>query len=93
MREQPRLSARDIVTVAWRDENREIRYMRSLVWNISGGGALVISYRPLPVGSFIRIRPRNLFFLAGSGRVRHCTRWGFAYLLGLKFESEIGARF
>jgi PilZ domain len=93
MRDQPRLSARDMVTVVWRDENRQIRYMRSLVWNISGGGALVISYRPLPVGSFLRIRASNLVFLNGCGRVRHCTRWGFAYLLGLKFDSEIAARF
>ena len=93
MRDHPRLSARYVVTVVWRDENRQIRYMRSLVRNISGGGALVLSYRPLPVGSFVRIRDRNLFFLAGCARVRHCTRWGFAYLLGLKFDSEIAARF
>jgi hypothetical protein len=93
MRDQPRLSARSMVTVVWRDENRQIRYMRSLVRNISGGGALVMSYRPLPFGSFVRIRDRNLFFLAGCGRVRHCTRWGFVYLIGLKFDSEIAARF
>jgi hypothetical protein len=93
MRDQPRLSARSIVTVVWRDEKQQIRYMRSLVRNISGGGALVMSYRPLPVGSFVRIRDANLFFLAGCGRVRHCTRWGFLYLIGLKFDSEIAARF
>jgi hypothetical protein len=93
MRDQPRLSARGMVTVVWRDENRQIRYMRSLVWNISGGGALVLSYRPLPVGSFVRIRDRNLFFLTGSASVRHCTRRGFVYFVGLKFDSEIAARF
>ena len=93
MRDQPRLSARSMVTVVWRDENRQIRYMRSLVRNISGGGALVMSYRPLPVGSFVRMRDRNLFFLAGCARVRHCTRWGFVCLIGMKFDSEIAARF
>ena len=41
---------------AWRDETRQIRNMHSLVRNVSGGGALVLSYRPLPVGAFIRIR-------------------------------------
>ncbi len=68
--------------------------MRSLIRNMSGGGALVLSYRPLPVGTFIRIRATNLHFLAGCGRVRHCRRhWGFAYLIGLKFDSEMAARF
>ena len=93
MRDQARLSASGMVTVVWRDENRQIRYMRSLLRNISGGGALVLSYRPLPVGSFVRIRDRNLFFLAGCARVRHCTRRGFVYLVGLRFDSEIAARF
>jgi PilZ domain len=93
MRDQARLAASGMVTVVWRDENQQIRYMRTLVRNISGGGALVMSYRSLPVGSFVRIRDRNLFFLAGCGRVRHCSRWGFAYLIGLQFDSEIAARF
>jgi hypothetical protein len=92
-REQARLFARSVVTVVWRDENRQIRYMRSFVRNISGGGALVLSYRPLPVGSFVRIRDRNLFFLAGCARVRHCTRCAFVYLIGLKFDVEMAARF
>jgi hypothetical protein len=93
MRDQERLSARGMVTVVWRDENRQIRYMRSLLRNISGGGALVLSFRPLPVGSVVRIRNANLFFLADCAGVRHCTRCGFAYLIGLKFDSEIAAQF
>jgi hypothetical protein len=93
MRDHPRVSTRSMVTVVWRDKNGQIRYMRSLVWNISGGGVLVLSYRSLPVGSFVRIRDRNLFFLAGCARVRHCTRWGFVCLIGMKFDSEIAARF
>jgi hypothetical protein len=82
-----------MVTVVWRDGKQQIRYMRSLVRNISGGGALVLSYRPLPVGSFVRIRDASLFVLSGTARVRHCTRCGFAYLIGLKFDSDIAARF
>lgn len=67
--------------------------MRSLVRNVSGGGVLVLSYRPLPVGALVRIRDTNLFFLSGCGCVLHCNRWGFAYLIGLKFDSAIAARF
>jgi len=93
MRDQPRILARDLVTVYWRDENQQIRHMRSLVRNMSGGGALVLSYRPLPVGAFVRIRASNLYFLAGCGRVRHCRRCGLAYLIGVKFDSGIAARF
>jgi hypothetical protein len=93
MRDQARLSASGIVTVVWRDEKRRIRYMRSLLRNISGGGALVLSFRPLPIGSFVRIRDASIFLLSGSARVRHCTRCGLAYLIGMKFDSDIAARF
>lgn len=93
MREQPRPSARGVVTVAWRDKSREIRYMRSLVLNISGGGALVLSYRPLPVGTFVRIRATHLYFLTGSGRVRHCRRCGFVNFIGIQLDSELADRF
>jgi len=79
--------------MVWKDENQQIRYMRSLLRNISGEGALVLSFRPLPVGSFVRIRDANLIFLADCARVRHCTRCGFAYLIGLKFDTETAARF
>ena len=91
MRDQERLSASGIVTVVWRGEERQVRYMRSLLRNISGGGALVLAFRPLPVGSFVRIRDANRFLVSGSARVRHCTRCGFAYLIGLKFDSDIAA--
>ena len=93
MRDQARLSASGIVTVVWRDEKRRIRYMRALLRNISGGVALVLAFRSLPVGSFVRIRDASLFLASGSARVRHCTRCGFAYLIGMKFDSEIAARF
>ena len=93
MRDQARLSASGIVTVVWRDDKRQIRYMRSLLRNLSGGGALVLAFRPLPVGSPVRIRDASLFLVSGSARVRHCTRCGFAYLIGMKFDSGIADRF
>jgi len=93
MRDQPRLLARGLVTIVWRDEKGQIRQMRSLLRNFSGGGALVLSYRPLPVGAFVRVRDTNLFFIAGCARVRHCNGGRFAYLIGLKFDSAVATRF
>ncbi|MCU1274806.1 MAG: hypothetical protein JWO48_2237 [Bryobacterales bacterium] len=93
MRVQPRLLARGLVTIIWRDKKGQIRNMRSLLQNFTGGGALVLSYRPLPVGAFVRIRDTNLFFLAGCARVRHCNGGRFAYLIGLKFDSAMATRF
>jgi hypothetical protein len=93
MRDQPRVLARGIITIVWRDEKGQIRQMRSLLRNFSGGGALVLSYRPLPVGAFVRVRDTNLFFLAGCARVRHCKGRRFVYLIGLKFDSAMAARF
>src|SRR5882724_840382 len=64
MRDQARLSACSMVTVVWRDENQQIRYMRSLVRNISGGGALDQGSEPSP-GSYPPL---------WRSRTHHC-RW------------------
>ena len=92
-RDQSRLPAGGVITIIWRDEKGRIRQMSSLLENFSGTGALVLAYRPLPVGAFIRIRGTNLYFLAGCARVRHCNGRRFAYRIGLKFDNAIAARF
>src|SRR5437879_13815485 len=86
LRVHPRVSLRGPVTVAWRDANRRIRQFHSITRNVSGGGALVQSYRALPVGSIVRIRSRRLFFLPCCARLQHCSRRVFTSQIVLQLE-------
>ena len=93
LRAHPRVSLRGLIVLAWRDQDQEIKYLRAIIRNVGSGGALVQSYRPLPLGSFVHIRSEKLFFLAGSARVQRCTRRGLMYDIGLKFYKDLSARF
>jgi len=50
------------------------------------------AFHALPVESVVRIRSKNLFFLAGRARVEHCARRGFTYAIRLKFYSDLVER-
>jgi hypothetical protein len=93
LRIHQRVPLRGVIHLLWRDGDLRIRSLHALARNISAGGALVQSYRALPVGCFVRIRSNKLFFLAGCARVQHCARRGLTYRIGLKFDSELSARF
>jgi hypothetical protein len=67
--------------------------MYGLAKNLSSGGALVQSYRGLPVGCFVRLRSNKLFFMSGCAKVQHCARRGLTYHIGLKFYNDLSTRF
>ena len=80
------------IVLLWEDGTRS-RSMNALVKNVSRGGVLLQSYRGLPVGSFVRLRSNELFFLSGCVKVQHCERRGLTYQIGLKFYNDLSARF
>ena len=92
-RAHPRVTLRGQVELVWRDAKQNIRSAEAKVRNVSRAGALVQCHHALPVGSFVRIRSTELYFLAGCARVQHCSRRGFTYHLGLKFYAELPARY
>jgi len=92
LRAHKRLSLWGRIVLVWKDGD-EVRSMPALARNISTGGALVQSYRRLPVGSFVRLRSNKLFFISGCARVQHCARRGLTYQIGLKFFSDLSDRF
>jgi len=79
--------------LVWKDDKARIRYLHALTRNISSSGVLVVSCRSLPAGTFVRIRSKKLFFLAGCARVQHCKRRHLIYYIGLKFYSDLSARY
>ena len=93
LRKQKRLPLSGLVLVVWRDEQKQIKSMYAMLRNISSGGALLQCYRPLPVGTPIRVRSRKLFFVAGCALVQHCARRGLFCQIGVKFYEPLGRRF
>jgi PilZ domain len=92
LRAHKRVSLWGRIVLVWKDGS-EVRSMPALARNVSTGGALVQSYRKLPVGSFVRLRSNKLFFISGCARVQHCARRGLTYQIGLKFFNDLSARF
>lgn len=92
-RAHPRMTVRGQIELVWRDAKLRIRSMEAKARNVSRTGALVQTFRSLPVGSFVRIRSAELYFLSGCARVQHCSRRGFTYHIGLKFYDELPARY
>ena len=92
-RAHPRVTVRGQIELVWRDVKHRIRSMEAKVRNVSRTGALVQCYRALPVGSFVRIRSAELYFISGCARVQHCSRRGFAYHIGLKFYADLPTRY
>ena len=78
--------------LVWKDGER-IRSTYGLAKNVSSGGALVQSYRALPVGCLVRLRSNPLYFVSGFAKVKHCARRGLTYNIGLKFYKDLSARF
>jgi len=92
LRAHKRLSVSGPIVLLWKEGER-VRSMYGLAKNLSAGGALVRSYRGLPVGAFVRLRSNKLFFMTGCAKVQHCTRRGLTYHIGLKFYSDLSTRF
>ena len=61
--------------------------------DMSGAGLMVRASQPFKVGSVAFIRSEELYFLAGWARVRHCTRIGRSYRIGLQFRKSLASRF
>jgi len=92
LRAHKRISLWGRIVLVWKD-GEAVRSMPALARNVSTGGAMVQSYRKLPVGSFVRLRSDKLFFISGCARVQHCARRGLTYHIGLKFFNDLSARF
>jgi hypothetical protein len=92
-RAHARVRLRGQIQLVWRDAKQNIQSMDAKVRNVSRAGALVQCPHALPVGTFVRIRSTELYFLSGCARVQHCSRRVFTYHIGLKFYAELPARY
>ena len=56
--------------------------------NMSKSGALLETEEPIPVGSVVYVKARDLA-LMGSASVRHCNAKGSKFRIGLHFPSPL----
>ena len=70
---------------------------RKVVWaravEMSGSGVTIESILPFRTGSFVTLRAKGLNLLTGCAHVRHCTRRGWKFRIGLSFDTPVTARF
>ena len=61
--------------------------------NVSGSGMLVQSILPIKIGSVVRIRANMVPMFNGDALIRHCSRSGLIYKIGLEFDAPLHDRF
>jgi len=59
--------------------------------DISSSGALIHASRPMSIDADVRIRGNEL--LVGAAQVRHCSRQGYGFRIGLEFVTDLTKRF
>ena len=72
--------------------NGATRVIRGRAIDVSSSGALLHILQAIPVGSCVRV-VRGDGLLVGSMYVRHCSRQGWRFKVGLEFATPFGDRF
>lgn len=78
--------------LAYQGPGGDDRVVRGRALDVSASGVLVQALRPIRIGSRVRIL-RGDGLLVGSTDVRHCSRLGLSFKIGLKFAKPFADRF
>jgi len=74
-----------------------ISSLHRLLWaravEISRSGATLESLIPIEQGLSVMVRCSSVMMLTGCATVRHCTRRGWRYRIGLSYETPVSARY
>lgn len=87
-RSAPRFPLRSSFSMKWRDSEGRDRLEKAAAVDMSDRGLALKADRPLEVGSLVSVRGED-YKLAGAGWVRHCTRRGRSYLVGLEIKGSL----
>ena len=88
LRRQPRGSTNETIRVSWQDPARGLVYLRGKCLDASKNGMKIRLNIPIPRQSVISILADGMGF-AGNASVRHVTRGGSYYALGLELSHPI----
>lgn len=85
-RKAPRVPVTSEFDLFWQDVDASHKSARARGIEISEYGASVRSPKPILRNSVIQIRGCQVQF-EGKATVRHCTKKGFSYVIGLELEA------
>mgnify|MGYP004702214491 CR=1 FL=1 len=72
----------------WRDSEGRERALKALAFDMSDKGMGVKADRAIETGSLVTVRGGE-YNASGMAWVRHCTRRGRSYLVGLEFKEAL----
>ena len=79
------------VEIAWEDSSGRPKFARAKCMDISESGLRVDAPEPIPAGTSAMLRASQIE-LAGPVRVKHVTRAGSRFLLGLELSEQLRNR-
>jgi hypothetical protein len=87
-----RIPTRCWLRVSYQRSSGDDRVVRGRALDVSITGAMIQALQPIPIGTRVRIVGGN-GFLVGAMHVRHCSRRGWGFNIGLEFAMPFGKRF
>jgi len=91
-RRSQRIAIRWWLRLSCAGPNTDCRVVRGRALDLSSSGALIQILRPIRIGSLVRI-VRGDGWLLGTMYVRHCSRRGLGFKIGLEFSTPLAERF
>jgi PilZ domain len=89
IRRHPRIPYPGLIRLSWQDSHPRFAQGRCL--DISTSGIRMECPAPIPVRSYVVLRSDRIG-LVSNASVRHCTRAGGKYILGLEFSGAVRFR-
>jgi hypothetical protein len=91
LRKHPRRAIDCELAISWQDGQGDVRSVRARGLDLSDSGARIESAEPIELGSCVYVRAEE-YGIAGSAHIRHVTRRGAKYIIGLELH-EVRAEF
>jgi hypothetical protein len=87
-----RIPIRCWLRLSYQSPSGDHRVVRGRALDVSSSGPLIQALRPIRIGSRVRI-VRGDGWLVGTTYVRHCSRRGWGFKIGLEFATPFAERF
>ncbi len=87
-----RISIRGWLRLSYQGRGGNDRVVRGRALDVSSSGALIQALQPICIGARVRI-VRGDGLLVGTTYVRHCSRHGWGFKIGLEFATPFAERF
>jgi hypothetical protein len=91
LRRHSRRSLPGMIRISWQDTRGQDKFATGRMFDVSESGVRLEVPEPIAPQTRVNVRCEKLN-LAGSGLVRHCTRNGAKYIIGVALSSQLFLR-